>query len=110
MTNYETLEAEAREKRIAWDILRTSATGRTAAAMGGRLWPFHLVGAASRRQRARDDAVESDRRYFRRRSQEERVAASRAAGPKAREAHSKLAQLYAELGRSPDARLDAALN
>jgi hypothetical protein len=98
---------QTREQRIAWDILRNSATGRTAAAMGGRLWPLQLVGTMSRRERAREDAVESDRRYFRRRADEERQAARRAAGVKAREAHSKLAQLYAELARSPDAPLDA---
>ena len=35
---------QTREQRIAWDILRNSATGRTAAALGGRLWPLQLVG------------------------------------------------------------------
>ena len=101
---------QTREQRIAWDILRNSATGRTAAALGGRLWPLQLVGEMSRRKRVRDVAGESDRRYFRRRSDQERRAARLAAGVKAREAHSKLAQLYAELARSPDAPLDAALH
>ncbi len=98
---------QTREQRIAWDVLRNSSTGRTAAALGGRLWPLQLVGTMSRRKRARDDAAESDRRYFRRRSDEERQAARRAAGVKAREAHSKLAQLYAEFARNPDAPVDA---
>ena len=101
--------SQTREQRIAWDILRNSATGRMAA-LGGRLWPLQLVGTMSGRKRARDDAAESDRRYFRRRSDEERQAARRAAGPEAREAHSKLAQLYAEFVSSPDAPLDAALH
>jgi hypothetical protein len=99
--------AQTREQRIAWDILRNSSTGRTAAALGGRLWPLQLVGAMSRRQGDRDDAVNPDRRYFRRRSDEERQAAGRAAGRKAREAHLKLAQLYAEFARNPDAPVDA---
>ena len=100
-------QVPSREQRIAWDVLRNSATGRTAAALGNPLWPLQLVGAMSRRERERDEAIESDRRYFRRRSDEERRAARRAAGPKAREAHSKLAQLYAGLARSSDAPLDA---
>ncbi len=78
-----------------------------AAALGGRLWPLQLVGQMSRRERGRDEAIQSDRRYFRRRSDEERQAARRAAGPAAREAHSKLAQLHAEFARNPDAPLDA---
>ena len=100
MTNHEMRQAQSRERRIAWEILRNSPTGRTAAALGGRLWQLQLVGTMSRRKRARDNAIESDRRYFRRRSEVERQAARRAAGVKAREAHSKLAQLYAELARS----------
>ena len=99
--------AQSRERRLAWDILRNSATGRTAAALGGRLWPLQLVGTMSRRERARDDAAESDHRYFRRRSDEERQAARRAAGVKAREAHSKLAERYAEFARTPDAPMTA---
>ena len=88
------------EKRIAWDILRNSTTGRLAATVAGRLWPMQLVASAARRERVRDDAVESDRRYFRRRSKEERRAANRATGINSRKAHSKLAQLYADFARS----------
>lgn len=101
---------QTREQRIAWDILCNSATGRTAAALGGRLWPLQLAGTLSRRKRSRDDAIESDRRYFHRRSEEERQAARLAAGVKAREAHSKLAQLYEELARSPNAPWEAAVH
>ena len=97
---------QTREQRIAWDILRNSATGRMAA-LGGPMWPLQLVGTMSRRKRVRDEAAESDRRYFRRRSDEERRAARLADGPKARAAHSKLAQLYAEFARTPDAPLTA---
>ena len=101
-------EASAsREQRIAWDILRNSATGRTAAVLGNPLWPLQLVGQMSRRERERDEAIESHRRYFRRRSDEERQAARRAAGPGARKAHSKLAQLYAEFARSFEAPVAA---
>ena len=107
MTNHEMHRAQSRERRIAWDILRNSATGRTAAALGGRLWPFQLVGALSLRERVRDGAVESDRRYFRRRSDEERRAARRAGGVKSRKAHSKLAQLYADFARSFEAPVGA---
>ena len=107
MTNDERQGLQAREKRIAWDVLRNSATGRMATALGDRLWPLQLVGAMSRRERERDEAIESDRRYFRRRSDEERSAARRAAGPEARKAHSKLAQLYAEFARSFEPRLAA---
>ena len=106
MTFDEMRPLHSREQRIACDVLRNSATGRVAA-LDGRLWPLHLVGTMSRRNRARDDAAESDRRYFRRRSEEESRAARRAAGLKAREAHSKLAQLYAEFARNPDSPLDA---
>ena len=102
MTNLEMQRGQTREQRIAWDVLRNSATGRTAA-LGGRLWPFQLVGTVSRRKRVRDDAAESDRRYFRRRSDEERRAARRAAGISARKSHAKLAELYAGLARSLDA-------
>jgi hypothetical protein len=102
--------SQAREQQIAWDILRNSVTGRTAAALGKPLWPLQLVGAMSRRERERDEAIESDRRYFRRRSDEERQAARRAAGPEARQAHSELAQLYAEFARSPDAPSDVTLH
>ena len=107
MTSHEMHQVQSREQRIAWDLLRNSTTGRMATALGGRLWPFQLVGTASRLKRARDDAAESDRRYFRRRSDEERRVARKAAGPEAREAHSKLAQLYAELARAPDAPSEA---
>ena len=85
------------EKRIAWDILRNSTTGRTAAAVAGRMWPMQLVATA---RRVRNDAVESDRRYFRRRSDEERCAATRATGTVARKAHARLAQLYGDFARS----------
>lgn len=95
------------EKRIAWDVLRNSATGRMAATLDGRLWPFQLVGAAARRTRVRDDCVESDRRYFRRRSNEERRAAHGTASTAARKAHSKLAQLYADFAESFEPRLAA---
>jgi hypothetical protein len=64
----------------------------------------------SQREREQYEAIESDRRYFRRRSDEEREAARRAAGVKAREAHSKLAQLYAEFARNPDATSDPTLH
>jgi hypothetical protein len=100
MTHHDMQDRQSRERRIAWDILRNSATGRTAAAVAGRLWPMPLVTTAARRGRVRDDAVESDRRYFRRRSDEERRAANRATGINARKAHSKLAQLYADVARS----------
>lgn len=99
MTHHHVQEGQARERRIAWDVLRNSATGRMAAALSSRLWPFQLVAAVASRGRARDEAVESDRRYFRCRSDEERRAARRAVAIKAREAHSKLAQLYAEFAR-----------
>ena len=102
MTQYEIQRLQSRERRLAWDILRNSATGRMAAALGGRLWPFQLVGTVSRLGRAPENAVESDRRYFRRRSEEERRAATGAAGMKAREAHAKLAELYAGLAQSAD--------
>jgi hypothetical protein len=100
MNNHEMQSVQPRETRIAWDVLRNSATGRRAAALSGQLWPFQLVGTVARRDRVRHDAVESDRRYFRRRSVEECRAARWAVGIKAREAHSKLAQLYAGFARS----------
>ena len=105
MTHDEMQKVQSREQRIAWDILRNSATGRTAALSGG-LWPFQLVGTVSRRKRARDSA-ESDRRYFRRRSDEERRAARAAASLKACEAHAKLSELYADFACSFDAPVGA---
>jgi hypothetical protein len=102
MTNEETRQIQPRERRAAWDVLRNSATGRMAAAMGGRLWPFQLVGTLFRRKPVRDHAAESDRRYFRRRSDEERRAAGNAAGIEARNAHAKLAELYAGLARGAE--------
>ena len=71
MNDQEVHSVQSRERRIAWDVLRNSATGRTAAALSGRLWPFQLVGSVARRKRVLDDGVESDGRYFRRRSVEE---------------------------------------
>lgn len=106
MTHDEMQKVQSREQRIAWDILRNSATGRTAA-LSGRLWPFQLVGTVSRRKRARDDSAESDRRYFRRRSDEERRAARAAASLKAREAHAKLSELYADFACSFEAPVGA---
>ena len=110
MTQYEVQIVEPRERRLAWDVLRNSATGRMAAALGSRLWPFQLVGTLSRLDRGRDDAVEPDRRYFRRRSEQERLAANAAAGMRARAAHAELAELYAGLARSSAASLGAAPN
>ena len=107
MTHRQLQRVQTRERRIAWDILRNSATGRMAVALGGRLWPFQLIGTMSRLERLRDDPDESNRRYFRRRSDEERRAANDAAGPKAREAHTKLAQLYADFARSFDEPIGA---
>lgn len=107
MTENEIQRLESRERRVAWDVLRNSATGRMATALGGRLWSFQLVGTASRLKRARGDAFESDRRYFRRRSAEERLAANAAAGVQARQAHAELAKLYADLAQSSEAPLGA---
>ena len=103
MTQHEMQRPESKERRIAWDVLRSSATGRMAAVLKSRLWPFRLVGTVSRLDRGRDDAVEPDRRYFRRRSEQERVAANAAAGMRARAAHTELADLYAGLARSSEA-------
>ena len=107
MTQKEIQGLQSSERRIAWDVLRNSATGRMASALGGRLWPFQLVGPVSRLGRVRDEAVESDRRYFRRRSEEERLAAKAAAGMKARQAHAKPAARYAGLAQRSDAPLTA---
>ena len=102
MTSETTQIVQSRERRIAWDVLRNSATGRMAAAMNRGLWPFQMVGTMSQRNPVRGDAVESDRRYFRRRSDEERRAAGNAAGVRARNAHAKLAELYAGLARGAE--------
>jgi hypothetical protein len=102
MSQYESQSLQSAERRIAWDILRNSATGRLAAAQGERSWPFQLVGKVSRLDRARDQAVESDRSYFRRRSEQERRAAKAAVSKKARHAHARLAELYAGLAQSSD--------
>jgi hypothetical protein len=48
-----------------------------------------------------DKAPESDRAYYRRRSREERGAARRASGVKARKSHETLAGLYAHLSDEP---------
>ena len=103
MIQYESQKLEPRERRLAWDVLRNSVTGRIAAALGSLSWPFQLVGTVSRLDRGRDDAVEPDRRYFRRRSEQERLAANAAAGMRARAAHTELAELYAGLARSSEA-------
>ena len=102
MASETTRTIQSRERRIAWDVLRNSATGRMAAAMSRGLWPFQLVGRMSRRKPVRGEAAESDRRYFRRRSDEERRAAGNAAGIESRSAHAKLAQLYAGLARGAE--------
>ncbi len=107
MTQIELQRLQRRERRFAWDVLRSSATGRMAAALGSRLWPFQLVGTLSRLARLRDGAGEPDRRYFRRRSEQERLAANAAAGVRSRAAHAELAELYAGLARSFEAPLGA---
>ena len=107
MTTHELQRLHSRERHLAWDVLRSSATGRMATALGGRLWPFQLVGTVYRMGRARSDAVESDRRYFLRRSEEERLAANAAAGMKARQAHAELAKLYAGIAQGAEASLGA---
>jgi hypothetical protein len=53
-----------------------------------------------------DEAPESDRAYYRRRSREERDAARRAAGAKARKTHEQLAGLYARLSDERAMRLE----
>ncbi len=103
MTQYEMQRPGSKERRIAWDVLRSSATGRLATALGSGFWPFQLVGKVSRLDRVRDEAVEPDRRYFRRRSEQERRAANAAAGMRARAAHAELAEIYASLAQSSEA-------
>ncbi len=101
------LSPQTRERRIAWDVLRNSATGRMAAALNGRLWPRRFIEALSRRGRPRNSAVESDSRYYERRSKAEDRAAKKAVSKKAHDAHAKLAQLYAALALGVEGPLSA---
>jgi len=106
MTNDE-IKPQSNERRIAWDLLRNSATGRMTAALNGRLWPSRFIEALSRQQRAGKRSVESDTRYYERRSKEEGRAAKKAVSKKAHDGHAKLAQLYAALVLGAEAPLSA---
>jgi hypothetical protein len=77
--------AAARERRLAWQILRDSLSARRLAELAEADWPVT----------SRDDLErESDAEYFDRRAGEERRAANQANGSAARKAHKDLAQLH----------------
>lgn len=96
MTNDE-IKPQSNERRIAWDLLRNSATGQMAAGLNGRLWPGRFIEGLLRQRPAGKRAGESDSRYYERRSKAEGRAAKKAVSKKAHDAHAKLAQLYATL-------------
>ena len=95
MTNHY-LNQTTRERRLAWEILRNSPTGRMARAMRR---PERNAGNGEQSEPGSLPPVMSTsaRNYFARRSVEERRAADQAAGKEAREAHEELARLYARL-------------
>lgn len=92
--------AAARERHLAWEILRDSPSARRLAELGEAHWPLTN----------REDLVrESDAEYFDRRAGEQRRAANQANGAAARKAHRDLAQLHrlvanASRHRKPDLR------
>lgn len=105
MPRHETRTGDARERRLAWDVLRNSTTLRMAAAMRG---PWPLARRPSGLTSFRNNAFESDRHYYQRRAEEEHRASNAAAGTSARKAHRELARLYARRAKGHAAPLSGA--
>ena len=111
MTQFNQNRAEdLRERQLAREILRNSPTMRMAASLGGPWWHSGQSQNDEEEDVQDNGASLAARNYFASRSEEETRAARMALNEEARDAHQKLATLYADLARevvpAPVARIN----